>query len=740
MSLLSILLAVLEGAWETFFLAAPFVLFGLFVAGVLHVLISRRAVERWMGKGGLGAVSKAAAFGVPLPICSCGIVPVSIELKRKGASRPANLSFLITTPESSADAIFLTWAMLGPVMAIARPVASFFTALIAGVLAIAEKAGLRREDSDDQPLDEAVLADSGVHLHDHHTESAAEEETLGWSGLWRALRRRDGATLRTAGRKVGHYAFVEMLDDIAFWLIVGFLLAGVIVAVVPDDLAAGGGLVPMLILLVAGIPLYMCASASTPVGAALVAKGVSPGAAMVFLLAGPATNAASLVLLLQHFGRRFVRIYLVSIAAGALVTGLVLDFLLGVAGWNVVARLTAETEGWVGFLHTASVVVFGLLLVWRLFAGAFRQGMHEAADNLRGARAFVASRWPKLRLRHLVAAAVAAVALFWLSIGVAVIPPDSAGFRVLFGRAARQPLPPGLHFGAPVPFGRIDVWRVDYPRKADVGFRTDLEAIAQRREISLFANPNEWHSPVAAMNSRPLEAGYLTGDENLLEMTFTVHYGLDEPYRFFYAMDQRRDFVALYARSVARHEVASRTLDALLTEDRPVVEQRLRDRLQESLDAIDSGVRVNSVHVVDLHPPQEVVAAFRDVSSANEDRASRILRAEEMREQEVPRARGQGLLERAAAAAAAEGRATEAAGAAESFTARAGALAGDRSLLTHLLWIESAERVLAGRPKVVLPPGTGGGSIGLWRGADGPRPNRSPAPQKKPFDREIDHP
>ncbi|MEM7052837.1 MAG: SO_0444 family Cu/Zn efflux transporter [Acidobacteriota bacterium] len=735
--------AVLRGAWETFFLAAPFVLFGLLVAGVLHVLISRRTVERWMGSPGLGAVSKAAAFGVPLPICSCGIVPVSIELKRKGASRPANLSFLITTPESSADAVFLTWAMLGPVMAVARPIASFFTALIAGVLAIAggrdaASEGGRGEETEPADGEDAAAASAGDHDHgesapaghDHHHHhhhphqhaAPVDEGAVRWGDLWTMVRQRDGAGLRRLLRRVGHYAFVEMLDDIAFWLVIGFLLAGVIVALVPENLAAGGGLLPMLVLLVAGIPLYMCASASTPVGAALVAKGVSPGAAMVFLLAGPATNAASVVLLLQHFGRRFVRIYLVSIAVGALLTGLALDFLLGAAGWQVAARLSSESSGVVGLLHTASVVLFGALLLWRLLSGATRQGLHEASDNLTSARAFLRQRFPGLRWWSVGLGCAGLLAVLYLLSGTAVVPPDSAAFRVTFGKVAPQPLGPGLRFAAPPPFGRLDVWRVNYPRKADVGFRTDLEAIARRREISMFANPNEWHSPVAAMNTRPREATYLTGDENLLEMNFTVHYFLSDPYRFFYGMENRRDFIALYARAAAREAVASRPLERLMTEERRVLEATIRDQLQEQLDGLDAGVDVRSVHVVDLHPPQEVVASFRDVSSAVEDRESRVLQAEELAERELPQARGQAALDVARADAESAVRQIEASGRAEGFGAQAEAFRGQRSLLRDLLWLESAERVLAGRSKVVVPPGTPATGVTLWREAPGALP------------------
>lgn len=370
---MDVVVAIAAGTWETFFLAAPFVLFGLALAGVLHVTLSRRTVERWMGGRGLGAAAKAAAFGVPLPICSCGVVPVSIELQRKGASRPASLSFLVTTPESSADAVLLTWGLLGPVMAVVRPVASFATGLLAAVLGLVfperrpeaapgESAPAPAEAGDPDCCNTGELA----------ADREPESERPAAGGRW---------------RRAVRYAFVEMLDDIAFWLVVGVLVAGVIQALAPADLGSsrlGSGLLPMLVLLVAGIPLYVCASASTPVGAVLMAKGISPGAVLVFLLAGPATNAASLVLLLRHFGKSFVRIYLVSIAVGSLAAGLALDAALAALGWRIVPQLEAHSHGVVGAMHWLLVTVFGVLLVWRLGAGALRDGWAEAAASLRG--------------------------------------------------------------------------------------------------------------------------------------------------------------------------------------------------------------------------------------------------------------------------------------------------------------------------------------------------------------------
>ena len=194
---------------------------------------------------------------------------------------------------------------------------------------------------------------------------------------------------------MGRYAFVELLDDIAFWLVVGCLLTGLIIAFVPEDLGTtvlGSGLMPMLLLLLAGLPLYMCASSSTPVGAALVAKGVSPGAVLVFLLSGPATNGATLVLLLRHFGRRFVTVYLASIAVVAILAGLLLDLALSWGGWRVSAQLAAEAGGWLGVLHWGAALVFLALLLWRLVQGAGRRGWGDLVAQARSLKAMAGPR------------------------------------------------------------------------------------------------------------------------------------------------------------------------------------------------------------------------------------------------------------------------------------------------------------------------------------------------------------
>ncbi|HEV8579423.1 MAG TPA: SO_0444 family Cu/Zn efflux transporter [Thermoanaerobaculia bacterium] len=727
--------SILAGVWQALFLAAPFILFGLLLAGVLQVFLPQRTIVRWMGGGGLAAAARAALIGIPLPICSCGIVPVSIALRRRGASPPATLSFLISTPESDVDAVVLTWGMFGPLMAVARLLASFLTSMVAAVVAIA------------CPPEEAVAV-AGEGSHEGHAHAVLEDDEghVSWSELRASLRvwlrrvfidprpKESGSPAqRESGARpfsgilhaIFQHAFVEFVDDIVFWLAVGIVAAGAIGALVPPDLFAGrlgSGLLPMLVLLVVGVAMYMCASASTPIAAALAVKGVSPGAALVFLLTGPATNTSTILLLARHFGRRFLRIYLGSIVAVSLVCGLALDALVGLLGLPVAARVASETTGVAAFFQLLCALALLVLMAWRLWAGAGRQGIQELRDNFAGLGRLL-SGWTagggRLRAtaswRRLLAVGAAVAILAWLGSGFAIVALDSRGYAVVFGRVVRRDLPPGLHWAPPAPFGRLDIWHVHYPRKVDIGFRTDLERLADRRALTQGADPNNWHSPVAAMNTDPQVSAYLAGDENLFEMSFSVHFTLSRPFAFFYRVDRAGDLVALYAQAAARELVATQALEHLLTADRQRVEDFVARDLQRRMDALGTGVRILSVHVVDLHPPQEAVFAFRDVASAREDRETRIHAARQQQVRDLPRARGRAVQTLTAARAGADAARVLAVGRAAGFSARVAAFARDRPLLRDLLWREAAERVLANRQKFIVPPGGAPRGVTLWQ-------------------------
>jgi uncharacterized membrane protein YraQ (UPF0718 family) len=294
--------------WATVAEMSPYLLFGFFVAGALSVLVSQKFVERHLGGGGLWPLLKASVFGVPLPLCSCGVIPVSMSLHKHGASKGATVSFLLSTPQTGVDSIFVTLSLLGPVFAVFRPFAAFATGIIGGSL-VDVMTG-RRSGPDDQP------------------EKCTEECCQTDAGTGRFRR----------GMK---YGFITLPRDIGRAMLVGLAVAALISASVPDDYFAeklGAGIFAMVVMMFLGIPVYVCATASVPVAAALIMKGLSPGAALVFLMTGPATNAASFATIWKTMGNRTALTYIATVAGCALASGLLLDSLAAGVAFDVVAR------------------------------------------------------------------------------------------------------------------------------------------------------------------------------------------------------------------------------------------------------------------------------------------------------------------------------------------------------------------------------------------------------------------
>ena len=361
---MEVLRQVVRATWEVYLVASPYILLGLAAAGLMHVLIPADRIARWLGGQGLGATIRAALLGIPLPLCSCAVVPVTIELSRKGASREASLAFLVSTPETGVDSILLTYGLMGPVMAVVRPVAALLTSLVAAFSSMV----WRPKTPEIEKVD---VDESGC------CASETQPET-------------DPGVAETSKlREAAKYGFVEMVDEIGFWLVVGVALTGVITAMVPEEWireTLGQGPSSHLILLLLGIPLYMCASASTPVGAALILKGVSPGAALVFLLAGPATNASALVVIARFFGRRFVAIYLSSVVVTALAAGWLFDFILERLGWQIVPTLAGHHSDETSWISFGAAAALGALLVWSMTRGSWRMAVKDLARDLRSWR------------------------------------------------------------------------------------------------------------------------------------------------------------------------------------------------------------------------------------------------------------------------------------------------------------------------------------------------------------------
>jgi uncharacterized membrane protein YraQ (UPF0718 family) len=320
---------------------APWLLFGFLAAGILHVAAQGRFIERQLGGRGLWPILKATLFGIPLPLCSCGVIPVASSLRRNGASRGAAAAFLLATPQTGVDSIAVTWSLLGPVLAFFRVAAAMVSGVMSGFAVNLLKDGA--DAPAPSPAQQDALTSNSC------AESCHENEEKG------------GAL-----RRMVVFAFVTLPRDIGPSLLVGLLLAGLIEALVPPELFHGlfgqgvaGRISMMASMLALGIPLYVCATSSVPVAAALVASGISPGAALVFLMTGPASNMASITTSLRIFGRRATIVYLGTLIVTSLTAGFLLDGLFPSLTFATRATSSVESAAW--WNHVAGAALLALL-------------------------------------------------------------------------------------------------------------------------------------------------------------------------------------------------------------------------------------------------------------------------------------------------------------------------------------------------------------------------------------------
>ena len=316
-----------------------YLLLGFAMAGLLHVAMNRyRKFTSVLTQRGRRPVFLASILGLPLPLCSCSVIPAGLALRREGASKGTVSSFLISVPETDIASILLTYGLLGPAVAIVRPIAALATAIITGLAVDAvDSRGAKRETSADD-----AVPPHATHEHHHHDTSA-----MHWT------------------RRALHYGFREFFDDLALPLITGIVIAGAIATWLPGlEIVAqfDGTLIPYVAMLMLGIPMYVCATASTPIAAGLIVGGVSPGAALVFLLAGPATNVANLYMLRRPFGAAALAAYLTCIASLSLLAGFGLDLVLGSATVGSIAVDVARAEGATAWQWTGTAVFVILTL------------------------------------------------------------------------------------------------------------------------------------------------------------------------------------------------------------------------------------------------------------------------------------------------------------------------------------------------------------------------------------------
>lgn len=324
---------------------APYLLLGFLIAGILHVFVPQGFYRKYLSKDNKWAVLWAALLGVPLPLCSCGVIPTAIGLRNEKASKGAVASFLIATPQTGIDSILATFSLMGLGFAVIRPVAALVTGICGGLL-------VKRMVPED---DAAVSSCSSLSVESGNR-------------IWRVLK----------------YAYFKMIQDIGGRLVIGLLVAALIQVAIPDEFFLHFGsqpLLQMLVILIVAVPMYICSTGSIPVAAALIMKGLSPGAALVMLMAGPAVNLASILVVRKAMGRLFTWIYLLVIVCFSVLFGLLVNAIgISVKPVAAVDPCCAAEAMLPGTFKLVCAIVLTLLIIFALIMKLFERFTHKAVD------------------------------------------------------------------------------------------------------------------------------------------------------------------------------------------------------------------------------------------------------------------------------------------------------------------------------------------------------------------------
>lgn len=309
----------------------PFLLFGFLCAGILHVFVPQNFYQAHLSQNNFKSIILAALFGIPLPLCSCGVLPTAMSLRKEGASKGATTAFLTATPQTGIDSILATYSIFGLPFAIIRPIAALVTSVFSGSL--------------------VALFDKEKQIEMNTDEIEKNKVPQTTSGKIKEMLR---------------YSYVTMLQDIGIHLVVGLLIAGIIAVFIPDQFLlhfSDKPLLEMLIVTLVAIPMYVCATGSIPIAAALMLKGLSPGAALVFLMAGPAVSFASLLVVKKVMGTKSMLLYVFSIIAGSICFGLIINTMLPNEWFSIINPTNHHSETHIPIIDIIASILFIILIV-----------------------------------------------------------------------------------------------------------------------------------------------------------------------------------------------------------------------------------------------------------------------------------------------------------------------------------------------------------------------------------------
>ena len=598
LALYNIAVSILTEIAGIFYQSSIFILFGLLFSGIMHEFIPMKLITKNLGQKGIKGIFWATLLGAPLPLCSCSVLPAAATLRKKGASKSATASFIVSVPETGVDSVIVSYGLLGPVMAVYRPIAAIISAIAAGLAC----AFLTRNEKDQEPLtseDEKQLEELTKHQHDHAHDHGHEHHNHDHDELSESK----NVGLKQKAKGVLKYGFGPMLDDIAFWIVVGLVITGIMLALVPDNFFSFGdgllaGILSMLIMVLISVPLYTCASMSTPVAAGLIVSGLSPGAALVYLLTGPATSIATINIVGKMLGYRVMWAYLSSIIVVAICFGLMLDYFAAdlVRADAIVALNNTDSTFWM-VVKSASAIIFVSLVIFSFGRKSYRAPVQDLKNQ-----ATIAGSFLKTHQKKLVYATASVVIISLYPYYTLQVPPGNEGMIMRFGKVVDRSLSPGLYFRLPSPITE-----------------TIVVNTANVRQVSIDESLGEFTVSGQPINSYENSNTYLTADENVLLIKSIITYKIDDVYNYHFHSEKNDDLLMDIARQVLVSETVELPIDVVFTTERENLEKRFHNQLKSKVESLGQGFNILDARLVYVHAPNRVHDAFRDVASSLED-------------------------------------------------------------------------------------------------------------------------
>ena len=399
---------LIENFVALFLESAPWLLLGLFLAALLKVFVPMAWMNRQLGGHGFKTTIKAALLGAPLPLCSCGVIPAAIGLRRAGASKAATTSFLVSTPETGIDSVSVSYVLLGPFMACVRPISAIISAIIAGLLVgrdeVDASAAFHSSNTNQHPEQKGCCMSTKKNTDPQNTRALLKPQEptqaikhccSSGTNNQKITHKEDKKNISTSNDiasnlkeksvlyRIGwgiRYASTDLVKDTTLWLLIGLFFAALITTYVPGDFLAkwGDGIFAMLVMVIVSVPMYICATASTPIAAGLLLAGVSPGAVLVFMLAGPATNIATLGVVRKELGQRALWSYLGGVLGGAFLSGITVNYLVETFHFKVMPQIGPEHTLLPDWLVVTSGILLSALMLNALITNLAQKWFHSA--------------------------------------------------------------------------------------------------------------------------------------------------------------------------------------------------------------------------------------------------------------------------------------------------------------------------------------------------------------------------